>query len=332
MKKIIIALAAVAALASCAKSEVEYAQTGEIGIAPVPQNMTKTMMTGEVFQTTEKFNVWAWYKQLDAATTIAEWQASDKQQQLYIPEKPFTFRSGSDWGGVTPYYWPKLGSLLFAGYYPAALEENTEVEVDYTFDASNNKMVFTGVNQGTVGTVAGEYDEDIMYFNMTATSYDKNTVEVVFKHALSWITVNVKKSAENPKIVVDDIRFTGVNNQGTGTVDGASVIDWDLTGDPNPTVFATALELDVENSNLTEHLFIPQEMAGDLVITYTVYSSDTEKFTEVYTAALSSLKDDLDTWEPAKHYIYNIEIGTSEILIAPTVENWTEVAVPVTVQ
>jgi hypothetical protein len=37
----------------------------------------------------------------------------------------------------------------------------------------------------------------------------------------------------------------------------------------------------------------------------------------------------LSTWEPAKHYIYNIEIGTSEILIDPTVQIWTDVEVPV---
>lgn len=328
MKKIILALAAVAALAACSKSEVAYEPAGEIGIAPVPQNMTKTMMTGATFLTSEQFNVWAWYKQLPAATTVADWQSSDKDQQLYIPEKPFEFRSGSDWGGATPYYWPKLGSLLFAGYYPTTIAD----AVEYTFDATTNKMVFTDIKQGTVGTVANNYSEDIMYFNMTASSYDQNTVEVVFKHALSWITVNVKKTTGSPKIVVDDIRFTNVNNKGTGTVDGASVISWALTGTAAPTIFATELVLEESNPDLTEHLFIPQSMAGDLEITYTVYSSDTEKFTEVYTAALSSLNTDLDTWEPAKHYIYNIEIGTSEILIAPTVEDWAEVEVPVSVQ
>lgn len=328
MKKIILTLAAVAALAACSKSEVAYEPAGEIGIAPVSQNITKTMMTGTAFQTSQQFNVWAWYKQLPAGTTIADWQASEGTQQLYIPEKPFTYRSGSDWGGATPYYWPKLGSLLFAGYFPTAIAES----VEYTFGESTNKMVFKDIAQGTVGTEAGKFDEDIMYFNMTASSADQNTVNVVFKHALSWITVNVKKTAGSPKIVVDDIRFTAVNDKGTGTVDGQETITWALTGTAEPTVFATFLELAEEDSALTEHLFIPQSMAGNLEITYTVYSSEEEKFTEVYTAPLSSLKTDLDTWEPAKHYIYNVEIGTSEILIAPEVEDWADVEVPVSVE
>lgn len=328
MKKVFLALAAVAALASCSKSEVAYEPAGEISLSVVPQNMTKAMMTGETFLTTEQFNVWAWYKQLPASTTVATWMADGTDNQLYIPEKPFTHRQTTSWGGVTPYYWPKLGSLLFAGYYPTDIAES----VDYTFSGSVNKMVFSEIPQGVVSATADEYTEDIMYFNMTPSSFASNPVTVVFKHALSWITVNVKKSEGSPKIVIDEIKFTAVNDEGNGTVDGANVIDWELTGTAEETVVGTALELKEEVTKLVEPLFIPQEMVGDLVIKYTVYSSDTEKFTEVYTKALSALKTDLDTWEPAKHYIYNVEIGTSEILIDPSVTDWEAVEIPVTVQ
>lgn len=326
MKKIIFAIAAVAALASCSKNEIAYEQGREISLAPVPQNMTKTMMTGKTFLTTENFNVWAWYKQLPAGTDVATWQADASSDQLYITESPFVYREGTNWGGDTPYYWPKLGSLLFAGYYPTDIAE----KVDYTFNASDNKMVFTDIAQTEVD--ATDYKEDIMYFNMTASSSASGPVAVVFKHALSWITVNVKKSEKSPKIVIDEIKFTEVNPEGTGTVNGASVISWATTGTPAETVVGTAVELKETATKLKEPLFIPQAMAGDLVITYTVYSSATEKFTETYTAKLSTLKADLDTWAPAKHYIYNIEIGTSEILIAPTVEDWTDVEVPVEIK
>lgn len=326
MKKIFFAIAAVAALASCSKSEVAYEQEREISLAPVPQNMTKTMMTGKSFLTSEQFNVWAWYEQLPAGTDVAAWQADASFDQLYITESPFVYREGTNWGGETPYYWPKLGSLLFAGYYPTDIAE----KVDYTFSASDNKMVFKDIAQTEVD--ATDYKEDIMYFNMTASSSASGPVAVVFKHALSWITVNVKKSEKSPKIVIDEIKFTEVNPEGTGTVNGASVISWATTGTPAETVVGTAVELEETATKLKEPLFIPQTMDGDLVITYTVYSSDTEKFTETYTAPLSTLKADLDTWAPAKHYIYNIEIGTSEILIAPTVEDWTDVEIPVEVK
>ena len=328
MKKILIALAAVAALAACSKSEVAYEPAGEISLSVVPQNMTKAMMTGETFLTTEQFNVWAWYKQLPASTEIADWMADGTDNQLYIPEKPFTHKQTTSWGGVTPYYWPKLGSLLFAGYYPTDIAES----VDYTFDGSENKMVFSDILQRQVSTTADEYTEDIMYFNMTPSSVDANPVTVVFKHALSWITVNVRKSEGSPKIVIDEIKFTAVNNKGKGTVDGAKVIDWELTGTAEETVVGKAVELKEEVTKLVEPLFIPQKKEGDLVIKYTVYSSDTEKFTEVYESKLSKLDAKLDTWMPAKHYIYNIEIGTSEILIDPSVTDWIPEEIPVTVQ
>ena len=333
MKKIFIALAAVAALAACSKVENTYDDVQkEISFAPVAKNITKSMVTTTTFPTTESFNVWAWYKQLPAATTIANWQAANEiDNQWYIVEKPFVNKDETTWKGQTSYYWPKLGSLLFAGYYPTEIEEN----VEYVFDAENNKMVFTEIPQTWVADYEeGEedYTEDIMYFNMTASSTASGPVAVVFKHALSWITVNVLKSEDSPKIVIDEIKFTEVNPKGTGTVNGAAVISWETTGTAAETVVDTNVELAETATKLPEPLFIPQEMAGDLVITYTVYSSETEKFTETYTAALSTLKDNLDTWEPAKHYIYTIEIGTSEILIAPTVEDWTDVEIPVEVE
>ena len=40
MKKIIISMMAVAALAACTKSEVQYEPAGEIGFAPVASNIT----------------------------------------------------------------------------------------------------------------------------------------------------------------------------------------------------------------------------------------------------------------------------------------------------
>ena len=334
MKKIFFALAAVAALAACSKSEATYEQDAEIAIVAVPQNITKAMITGQSMPTTDLFNVWAWYKQLPAGTSIATWQADETRDQWYVDEKPFGHRGSNIWGGVTPYYWPKLGSLMFAGYYPVDIKNS----VEYFFDKDNNRMVFNNIPQSEVNDVdEDEFVEDIMYFNMTGVSTAAGPVAVVFRHALSWITVNVKKSEDCPKIVIDEIKFTEVCDKGTGTVNN-SVENNEIVWVPNAnseaaTVFGTDVELQEEATKLVEPLFIPQVMAGDLVITYTIYSSPTEYFTETYTAALNSFKTSeaatMTKWEPAKHYTYNIEIGTSEVLIKPTVQTWDEVTVPV---
>ena len=339
MKKIFFALAAVAALAACSKSEATYDDVqNEIAFVAVPQNITKAMITGEAMPKTDLFNVWAWYKQLDPETSIADWQTDGTDNQWYVVEKPFGYRNATNnWGGVTPYYWPKLGSLLFAGYYPVDIKNS----VEYFFTATDNRMVFNNIPQSEVNSIdEDEFTEDIMYFNMTDVSSAAGPVSVIFKHALSWITVNVKKSEGSPKIVIDEIKFTAVDDRGTGTVNNSATtnkekeIVWVPNGNPDAvTVFGTDVELQESATKLVEPLFIPQTMNGEMVITYTIYSSDTEYFQETYRANLNSYKTSEGTamskWEPAKHYTYNIEIGTSEILIQPTVQAWEEITVPV---
>ena len=43
MKKVLLSLVAVAAVAACTKSEVEYDAPAEIGFAPVPSNITRSV-------------------------------------------------------------------------------------------------------------------------------------------------------------------------------------------------------------------------------------------------------------------------------------------------
>lgn len=352
MKKIFFALAAVAALAACSKSEIEYEQTGEIAFAPVSKNITKSMITGTEFPTTAgSFNVWAWYNQVDAGTTPDNWDTDN--DNLYITKGEFIPSETTGlWKGNTSYYWPKVGSLLFAGYY-----HNTDADVSYKFDTSDNKMVFTGIKQREVNSASiNTHTEDLMYFTMTSRSYNNGPVSVVFKHALSWVTVNLRHSGFTvkdgyPKITVHTVDFTNVNPEGTGTVIGTQEnITWGLTGNVADTHITTSdVILDANNKTQKEMLFIPQLLTYDdpktaekeadytmaLKIKYTIYSSETEHFTETMHIPLKgivgktpSLTDPsasstaIDSWEPAKHYTYNVVMGINEIYIQPTVTDW----------
>ena len=342
MKKLLLSILAVAALASCSKIDVEYDAPAEIAFTPIADNVTKSMMTGETFLTSESFNVWAWYKQVEANTTVEDWGAS-ADEHLYITEGTFEHRTGNNWGGSTPYYWPKVGSLLFAGYYPASVAD----KVEYQFDASNNQMVFTGIKQSVVDTEG--YTEDLMYFNMTDKSYKSGPVEVVFKHALSWATVNLSRTnanadgADYPMIKVESVTFTNVNPKGTGTVVGTDgIISWELTGTDAPTTVTPddGVVLTTTAQQQKEPLFIPQELTNDmeLQVNYTIYSSATEWFNETYSTKLSAItpttvgNTTTKAWLPGKHYIYNISVGIEEILIDPAVTAWDEVTVGVPVQ
>lgn len=341
MKKIFLALAAVAALAACSKTEYEDVQN-EISFAPVTENITKAMITDNAFPTTESFNVWAWYKQLPTNTSVAEWGATDSEH-LYISEGKFVNKDAANWKGETSYYWPKLGSLLFAGYYPSTIKDY----VEYTFNSTTNQMVFNKIQQGVVDD--GDPAEDLMYFNMTEKSSNSGPVSVIFKHALSWITVNLSRPSDNPndevfpKILVNSVTFTNVNPQGTGTVTGTEgTISWETNGTvQNPVVTpAAGVVLTEAVQKQIEPLFIPQTFTSnmELKVNYTIYSSETEYFNETYSIKLAGMSGTttsgtttLNSWEPAKHYTYNISIDLEEILIAPTVDDWSGVTVAVPV-
>lgn len=370
MKKIFLALAAVAALASCSKSEVSYEYDREITFSAVTKNITKSMMEGTEFNEDEQFNVWAFYNPTvtpnnDIDAWVAEYNANtSKGAKIYVDEKPFEYHPDySNWAGVTPYFWPKVGTLAFAGYYPTTQKNN----VAYTLSSSKNEMTFTDIQRSWV-TSAASNSEDLMYFNLTQC-YPGTTAPVVtaiFKHALSWLTVNLSTDAQTfnlgAQITVSSVKFTEVSPQGDAVVNNQSRIDWTPKGTPVAVeVVASPVELTTAVQEQKEPLFIPQTMAGNLEITYTVSSpvdseGEVSSFTETKVIALNTLKGwvpqldqngdvvtgtdgnpvlvetNLSAWEDAKHYIYNIVISTSEILINAEVQPWDEVEIPVPVQ
>lgn len=351
MKKIITSILFVAAVMACSKTDVEYTISEEIQIVPVNENVTKSVMSSTEFLG-ESFNLWAWYQETAAAPDqISNWQGGFAQgttapTTLYINEKPFVERNAEKnlWGGRTPYFWPKTGSLIFAGYHAPAL--TAEDAVTYTFNQTENYMTFNDVKQTKMSD--NGYAEDIMYFNMTTSSYNSKSGEVSlkFNHAMTWITVTVCKKA-NPEIpatiTMHDVYFTEVNPQGDGKVDNQDIIDWTPEGaaedlyimkdgnvklEYNITEATATSERIVESviTTLDEYIIIPQDINGYLKVRYTVESSDGSKFTETYTVDLTALKDGKqEEWLSGKHYTYNLQLGTDELLVSPIVNEWEDV-------
>lgn len=367
MKKIFFALAVVAALAACSKSEATYEQDLEINFAPVAANRTKAMLSGTTFPD-EQFNVFAWYKPIEAGSDIATWQASNTYQQYYIQEKPFVQKKNDGgtstglWGGVHAYYWPKVGSLIFAGYYPTSIEG----KVEYTFTNTVNKMTISDYTPtpNMVANGSSNHTEDLMYFNMTPTSYGSNSqstvgkvgnnVDVVFRHALSWLNVVLTKginTPDNATIIVNSVKFTSILPTGDAVVNNSPVASIGETDEIVWTAEGTKADVEVcpdDNSETTDEqenqvtivknnttpldkqpILIPQTMYGkNLVVNYTIKSTDGMSFTEEKTIPLTTGSD---SWKPAKKYTYTITISTTEILVDPKVTDWTpeNIAVPI---
>lgn len=335
MKKIFFALAAVAALASCSKSEIAYeAVNEEIGFAPVIENMTKAMVPDNNFPQSEKINLWAYYKPVAAGKAVDEWRADASAVQTYLNHKTFAYNSTKEkWSGDgVEYFWPKNGSLVFVGYHPESLSSHA------SHNYNTNTMHFEDIAMSRVDATSGVYTEDFMYFNMTP-SYASGAVEANFKHALSWISVLLVKdgyTSDNATITVKKVEFTNVVSGGDADVIGAADIDWDANGAAVTVEILEGTPVVLAKNNTTvqayEPLFIPQSMTGKLIIEYEIKSKDESKFTEVKEITLNGMKDSNETsltqWEAGKHYTYTITIGTSEILVDPKVTEWKNVTVP----
>lgn len=324
-KSLIIALGAIA-LVACTKTSVSYEQTGEIGFAPVVRkNSTKAAVEGTAFPN-QNIMVFGYY---DNSMSVGSSYASNNFADAYLPGVQFA-KNGAIWSGANNnhYYWPKTGSMLFAGYSP----------VDFagvTFTLASNKFSVAECPQPEFSAT-----KDLLYAGYT-TSVLGGTVDMAFSHALSWVTVKAKAAAAN-QIKITNIKFVGLAEKGSST----GLPEWTTTGTKEITVFnpEAAHEVPAEVTLVESHencgLVFPQELTNaEIVISYEMNNGADQWFAQApFVAQLNSLTSNkgantIDKWEAGKHYTYIInfsaiggEPGSSnEITIAPTVNDWESV-------
>ena len=345
MKRIVLAITAVAALAACTKSEVAYEAPAEIGFKAVAGNITKTAVDGEVYPTT--LNMYVFAETTDNTAETANYIANGEFKHK-------TAINGTEvWGGVTPYYWPNTKNLHFAGYSKSGNVTSATV----AYNCNTNVLTIKGYTPG-VGT-----DNDLMFFPTTeldkSTGYDKTTdfVEVDMYHTCAWISFKVKgdevTGASDSKYAVTNLTITNIDATADLTCTGARIA-WSNNDavDATSAVLAGSVSLagtGLENAEAkvaettpNSTVLIPQT-PGKLNLTYTYESSTGATITETVTGldlSLDTVVEDADAndgvtatpWEAGKHYIYTITIKANEILIAPTPVDWTDGNFNVTVE
>ena len=248
----------------------------------------------------------------------------------YLPGVEFA-KNGAIWSGANNnhYYWPKTGSMLFAGYSP----------VDFagvTFTLASNKFSVDTLVQPDFSDT-----KDLLYAGYT-TSVLGGTVPMKFSHALSWVTVKAKAAAAK-EIKITNIKFVGLAAKGYS----AGLPAWSVKKARELNVFAPTSAFDVPaDTTLVESypncgLVFPQTLtdAAEIVVSYEMNNGAGKWFAQApFVKKLNSLTSGantiaIDKWEAGKHYTYIInfsriggEPGSSnEITIAPTVKDWESV-------
>ena len=327
MKKIFFSLLAIAAIASCAKTEDAYLEdNSEIKLAPVTALQTKAnvlaAIDGTEYPTAENFDVYGYWKNGDASNYT-------DGQSFFGGAVEFT-NKGNYWGGVQTYYWPKNGTLRFAAYSPSSLDVDHNQEGD----------TFTKTGYVQPSNTAETYDflvapTSAPYTAMTAAE----KVSVVFEHALSWITIKVvaKDAVAQEVFTIKNITINGVNTKadfeasmlGKEMVDYESWSNWGtpaeyvvFNGEQGVTGEATVIE-----NTAAGTLVIPQETTS-LTVKFDQKGVNGTLDTPGMTQTLDLVLDtDATPWEPGKHYNYTLVFGLDVILINPSVSDWDEVEV-----
>lgn len=327
MKKIIISMMAVAALAACSKSEVAFEQPDAIGFQVVTGKMTKAAVADNVYPEALNMYVFA-MTETDggAANTTADYLKNAEFAKVLVS-------NGQNlWGGwlnnaAYPYYWPNVKKLYFAGVSKSGNVNNGAVPT-----YNNGTITINGYQPGVGAAVLG--DNDLMWFPTTDESYGKGTVSVpvVMKHACSWITVQMAGDEWTAgRYTITDIHIEGLTTK--GNVDLNTAADWTLSTDAadlnktfsvysNATgkaLSTTATAEGFENT-VNNTVVLPEQVPGTLSITYHFESQAGEKIEETVTGSLKF--DGEATWVAGTHYIYTVTITASQILIAPEVDGW----------
>ncbi len=338
MKKIFFSIMAVAALAACTKSEVQYEAPAEISFAPVAKNITKgavgTVAGKGVYPTAQPLGVYANYgaDAPSANATVANYTTK------FLEDVKFTYNTTAGaWGAGES--WPANGSLIFAGYAIPASEKPSGT---YAYDFEEDELTITGYTQSNVPAESF----DLGWFNRTPASYnyrnEANTaVPVTLSHALAWVEIKVKGegttiNATNPwtikTVTMNKVATTG-NAECIGT--GADKAKWNTLSNPQSiTVFtgsqpltADATVCETEN---TDVIVIPQtptavdatNPVATLTVTYT-YKSPAGVEMPLQTATVPLVVT--DGWKSGYKYTYTLTFKASEILIAPDYDKWAEV-------
>ena len=349
MKKLIVILSAVAALAACSKNEVVPAVSGEnveISYKVAP----RTKADPQAFDTHNVFASWAYY--LPSGKNWSDNWDVRKDAKPYIGEEhvgsTISYKGGVWKDQETSYYWPKGGKLTFFAY---SLNSNTlsdQDSHDFFFYCENGKDAY-----GITGTIdlTNHTNTDFLVADIASDQtsnkeiYNFNGVPTLFKHKLSRIQFAVKKKEEykGATITLNSIKFNNVAHAGYycqfNKENGKDTFTndyWNEVGTPSSIVYTTTdfpvtSSTDyapVKETNETHYIYIPQDFsantAANIEVKYTISHKVGDKdFKQVCTKTLN-VKDIFPRWEVGKRYTFNLNFSLDEINYAPAVGDWVD--------
>lgn len=339
MKKLFfIAAIASVAFASCVKNDPAPSVTEQHEItfaAPVVGPQTKVY--GEIgvgYNTGESFDVWCVYNTAD----ITEWGGTP-----YFNDIKATHDNISGGWTLSPnYYWPATGKLSFVALSPSITNSTTYDKTDgfkITSWMQGNKedlIVDLMYSLPALNKAKADYDADGEELSGDVNIY--KGVDITFKHALSYITFNVKTAADytaTTKFRLKKITLSGVCTAGAFNQNASDPWTEDTTGEKGTYIAYTndsGLPFDYSAA-----VAAPSEAGKEIILLPQALTTDQQKVTVDYQISTDNGTTWIDqtqtaditnatvaAWEMGKKYTYTITIGMTQIIFDPAVTDWTE--------
>ena len=266
-------------------------------------------------------------------------------EDRYMNDVEYTSTNGSVWSTTAgKFFWPVAGDLHMYCYAPKASELSGTMKID------KEAQTLTDFSPNT----AAADQKDFVYAKSTGSAKKNGStgVDIVFKHALSEITVAAKNTNTAYTVKVKGVKIGNVITKGTFTFPSItdSPASWSLSSDPNDvndyvTSWTTAYELGDEASTMdaanVPFMILPQQL-----------ESADKASEKAYIALNAEIKMQggvvkhngwvyvgIDTnWEMGKKYAYTLDFSTgagqdengktiisgSEIKLKVNVSNWNE--------
>ncbi len=337
MKKylFLISVAAVAMTACTSETEefVGSEQAREISFSPITQKHTRAAVLDGTFPTSNTMEV-------------AAYQSAPTPASNYFTKTTFSnVSSTTNWSGGK--YWP-IGEATLNFFAVSGSVVNAS-DITIANDLSTASVSYKTTGNPSSTAYSNTTQSDIMYafgrgsVTKSGNSFRYNSgnpVAMQFKHALSLISFTVRaKDAASTAITINSIKlkdacYTGtltLNNDAAVTASSGTVtttVGWaadaavsEVTVPNVPSSLKTTAAPAAGNACL---MIIPKASAfTSFVINY---SLNGVAYDYEYTPSSAV------TAVAGTNYTYNIEFGSNEILIAPTVSTWAAGGGTITVQ
>lgn len=322
-----LTVAATALFAACNKTEVVYNNNPqEIAFNAVNKTAVKAPVDGVDFPTDDNMQVAAYLAQGDAG-------AGQITSGNYFAATLFDY-AGEFWKGSR--YWPLSESIInFLAISQPDPASPVATEFNSTTPAA--KAIVTLADNSTA-----QYDLMYAAGQGHCKPGDYPDVDMVFKHALSWIYFTVKTNVTGTgKITVNSItlndavyngELTLTNNSYNVTSSYTSAAadvdaDWTSVGtEQDVQVVSGAVTCGTSALDFGNGLLVLPGNQTSFTINYTITHDAGVTNTLTYTYTLGG------KWAMAKKYIYNITLNLNEILIDPVVADWADVPSDVTIE